>query len=89
MNLKNRSDNLCKKFRTNCLNYQAQHIVTELTFSKMAVVWCVLLCSLRTFLYEFFTNLPLHVKWKWMRTVLLPLSLLSAFKDCLELHSEF
>lgn len=89
MNLKNRFDNLCKKFRTNRLNYQAQRIVTELAFSKMRVIWCVLVCSTRSFLYEFCTNLPLHIKWKSIRTVLLPLSLLAAFKDCLELHSEF
>lgn len=56
-------DNLCKKFNTNCKNYQALHIVTELLLSKMAVVCCVLLRFVRSFLYEFLTNLPLSAPY--------------------------
>lgn len=99
--------------------------VTEFALSTMAVVCCVLLCSVYSFLGEFLTNLPLHAqhtshillrriwtesrhvfqknslkspiflvskgrfKWKPPWAVLLSLSLLSAYKDCLVLFSNF
>ena len=37
-----------------------QHIVTELSLSKMAVVCCVLLRSVCSSLHTILTNLPLH-----------------------------